>query len=256
MHTILLALLLAISSPKAEEQFRLGKQLVEANCAECRGYDPANLRLAVTVLRDAIRLGYSDQRAVHRLLLQAYGSLGDQPNVKREIDTILELDPDDREVRLMWIDTLPQERRLEELRAFAAKWPDVAVGHYLVAQATSGEESAKSARRWLELAGVDEQRELMAGLYAGRSEAELRGILKSDPTIYPASYALALLLIDKQGSDGFEQLRAFYRNAPAPIATAFSAAIFRQLRAAGRIAEGQRLLQEFGTKLEEGAKQH
>jgi hypothetical protein len=203
-----------------------------------------------------LRLGYPDQHAVHRLLLAAYQGLNDPPNVKREIETVLALDPDDREVRLMWIDTLPPERRLEELRAFAAKWPDLAIGHYLVARSAEVDEAAKRARRWLDLADVDQQRELTAGLFADRSEADLRRLLKSDARLYPASFTLALLLIDKLESDAYEQLRAFYRNAPPPVATAFSAAIFRQLRKAGRIAEGQKLLQEFGTKLEEGAKQH
>jgi hypothetical protein len=245
LHTILLALLLTIASPKADEQFRLGKQLVDQS-------DPAK---AVTALQDALRLGYGDKLTVHRLLLSAYAALGDQASAKREMEAILALAPDDREVRLMWIDTLPPPRRLEELRVFAEKSPDIAVLHYLLARVADVDEATKSARRWLDLAPVQEQRDLMADLFSSRSEADLRRILKSDAKLYPASFTLALMLIDKPESDAYEQLRAFYRDAPALVATASSPVIFRKLRAAGRVSEGQRLLQEFGTKLEEGAQQ-
>lgn len=254
MH-FLLALLLATTTPAptADEQFRVGQQLVQPNA------DADSLKRAVTALQEALRLGYSDAIAAHHLLLAAYRGLGDMPSAKREAEAIMAADPSDGDARLAWIETLPPKQQLTELQSMAEKSPNDSIFQLMISHAafTAGDFAlgVKSARKWLDGSQIKEQQDLLPTLFADRSEAELQEILKADGTLYPAHLMLAGILLAKPGPEAYEQLREFYRDAPAPIATAYSAAIFKQLKAANRSEDGLKLLREFSTKLEEGAMQ-
>ena len=141
--------ILAESEEEAVELFSDGKMLVERNCAVCEGGTREGFLEGISLIEQAIEAGYADRLSADKELANTYGLFAGgytrSGSEERKIyirkfrelyERILELDPNDTELRMSYADTLKdKESRLAEYRKILKIDPDHFSARFLIGAA-------------------------------------------------------------------------------------------------------------------------
>jgi hypothetical protein len=245
----------------SQQLFQRRKHIVEVNCGDClwTASSPKELLEGIELLKQALQQGYSDEAAIHRLLILAYSNAGMPELRQSEITALHKSDPSDLDARMDWIGlSTDDDQVVAELRKTTVEAPRFARAHYLFAvmffSQRNLEEGTKSVRRWLDTGSQEEIVSLSDGVFVSLRVEDLKKILKADSTIYPAHAVIALQLIGRRdGKDdvqgAVEHARMAIAAAPPGVALYYESSIGGSLRDSGHKNEAAALHREFAAKL-------